>query len=72
MTDRSQYKVEPGIWKEIIRRYPNEFCPRMIFKRGDKWIWQASDKVQIDIDNWLINWKVDGKDKLATMAEFNS
>ena len=63
-------RVKPEVWKQMVSKFSNEFCPRMIFKFENQWLWQADDNTTIDISNWLLNWNVDGKNKLMTMEEF--
>jgi hypothetical protein len=72
MSANSTQKVNPKVWKKIVAKYPYDFCPRMIFKNEDKWLWQADVETTIDISNWLLHWNVDGKDILLTMSDFNS
>ena len=64
--------VMPEQWKQVVAKEDREFTPRMIFKdeRGN-WVWSANCNYNINISNWKLNWKKDGKELLMTMKEFN-
>ena len=64
--------IMPSVWQPLVSRYPNDFNPRMIFKKEihGKWIWQASDDVQYDIGNCKIWWTIDGEKKQLMMDEY--
>lgn len=75
MSNTQNNKVQPEQWKKLISnsKYSNEFCPRMIFKNNEnKWMWQANKNTTIDISNWLLHWKVHGKEKLLTMDQMET
>ena len=63
--------VSPKTWKRILARYSPaaKFNPRLIFRSGDKWLFQINAESTVDITNWKLYWNIEGHTILKTMDE---